>query len=139
MASSGVTYLSIVVYVLVYLLLISSCKEAPNKDVVEDAQKIAKLKCSSRKLTEEKFILASRYTEIEQLKVENKITSDSLAKIKVRLDKEKAVLIQKSQDKSDELLLFLRGVWQEKYLTQADRAMLDSITELELRKVCKMP
>ncbi|MBB1286140.1 hypothetical protein HRH25_17275 [Flavisolibacter sp. BT320] len=139
MASHRVMFVFDVALAVVYLLSLTSCGQETNNEMVEDARKIAKIKCASRKLTEEKFVLAGRYAEIDQLTVERKVTPDSIEKIKYQLDQKKALLIQQSQDSSDKLLQFLRGVWQERYTTQSDRAMLDSLTELELRNICKMP
>ncbi len=139
MAANRVRFTSIITFALGCALMILSCSETPNQAVMQDARRIAKMKCASQKLTEEKFVLAGRYAEIDQLIVDKKITSDSFAKIKNHLDQQKALLIQESQDSSDKLLLFLKNIWQEKYTTEAERSTLDSLTEVELRKICKTP
>lgn len=138
MASNGIKALLFWVLSVSSFSLVLSCKNSGDNVALKDARKIAEMTCASRKLTNEKFVLASRYAEIEQLEIENKIKPDSAAQIRRKYDKEKVMLVQKAQAQSDELLQFLRVAWKERYPTQAERAMLDSLTAIEMRSVCNL-
>ena len=118
------------------LLVIFSCNNPKKETASEDAKKIAQMQCLSRELTHQKFLLANEYGTLDQQILAQKISADSALQVRERLDQQKSLLVRQSQEKSDELLQFLRTAWKEKYKTGEQRRMLDSLTELELRHSC---
>jgi hypothetical protein len=43
-----------------------------------------------------------------------------------------------SQQKADELLAFLRQVWSQQYQSEREKKTLDSLTEVYLKKDCRL-
>ena len=118
-------------------LLLSACANERSSNMQQDAAKIAELKCVSRKFTNRKFELAARYNKLDDQLLNKKnteITDDSL---RSRLDIEKKELVKKSQVVSDSLLKYFRTLWNENYKTEQDKRNLDSLTEIEFKRICQ--
>jgi hypothetical protein len=123
---------------LYYVLLLMSCGTSGADKVRDDAKKIATMQCESRELTNQKFLLAGRYSTLELQTAEKKLSEAEAEKIRSELDKEKMVLVTASQQKADELLAFLRQVWSQQYQSEREKKALDSLTEVYLKKDCRL-
>ncbi|MDB5112188.1 MAG: hypothetical protein JWR67_3302 [Mucilaginibacter sp.] len=130
--------------ILLFAFFLSAChqKKQQDADPQQDAMKLAKLVCESRELTHEKFTLAQKY---QQLNSTNKIhisyrnaDSTPIKLNKVKLDKEKELLIKMSQAKSDSVNHFLKMLWVTKYQTNEQKQQLDDAMTAELKKQCPL-
>ncbi|WP_423149342.1 hypothetical protein [Rubrolithibacter danxiaensis] len=104
----------------------------------KDASVIARMECESRQFTHKKFLLADKYSALDNKVIRHEINQDESDSIRRKLDNEKAVLLKESQVKSDSLLHYLRKIWKEDYPSKSDRALLDSLTQIELKKICTL-
>ncbi|MBC7745520.1 MAG: hypothetical protein H7096_10490 [Flavobacterium sp.] len=102
----------------------------------EDAKKIAFMQCQSRQYTKEKFFLADQYNSLDNQLINKEVDKKSADSTRLRYDSKKKKLLQEAQLKSDSLLNFLRKVWNDDYTTKADKKALDSLTKIELTKIC---
>ena len=123
---------------LVFLyLFLSGCASEQSSNMQQDATKIAELKCVSRKFTNQKFELASRYNKLDDQLLKKTNTEGTDDRLRSQLDVEKKELVQKSQVVSDSLLKYLRTAWNENYKTEQDKRNLDSLTEIEFKRICQ--
>ena len=118
-------------------LFLSGCASERASNMQEDAAKIAELKCVSRKFTNRKFKLAAQYNKLDNQLLSKTNTEGTDDRLRSQLDKEKKELVQKSQVVSDSLLKYLRTVWNENYKTEQDKRNLDSLTEIEFKRICQ--
>jgi uncharacterized protein YicC (UPF0701 family) len=124
--------------VLVFLyLFLSGCASEQASNMQQDAAKIAELKCVSRKYTNQKFELAARYNKLDDQLLNKQNTEVKDDSLRSQLDIEKKELVKKSQVVSDSLLKYLRKVWNENYKTKEDKQKLDSLTEIEFKRICQ--
>jgi hypothetical protein len=123
---------------LYYVPVLLSCGTSGADKVRDDAKKIATMQCESRELTNQKFLLAGRYSALELQTAEKKLSEAEAEIIRSELDKEKTELVMASQQKADELLAFLRQVWSQQYQSEREKKTLDSLTEVYLKKDCRL-
>lgn len=139
MAQRNLTNLTIV-YVAFVLTDFASCKPISTIESTRvDAAKIAELQCQSRLFTKQKFLLANEFTKLDDELIGKEISSKKADSTRLALNLKKEKLLNKSQVVSDSLLHYLRRIWKEKYISKENRAVLDSLTEQELLRICKLP
>ncbi|MGV8879089.1 MAG: hypothetical protein ACOH2A_08665 [Sphingobacteriaceae bacterium] len=139
MAQRNLTNLTIV-YVAFVLTVFASCKQINTIESTRAyAAKIAELQCQSRLFTKQKFLLANEFTTLDNELISKQISAKKADSTRLALNYRKESLLNQSQVVSDSLLHYLRRIWKEKYPSKGDRAVLDSLTEQELLRICKLP
>jgi hypothetical protein len=120
-------------------LLLSSCSKTNKSDpTIKNAAIIADMECQSRTFTHQKFLLAARYSQLDNKMIKHQLAPPAADSIRHILDTEKQGLLNSSQGVSDSLRHFLRKLWKEEYTSKGQRDHLDSLTEIQLKKTCPL-